>query len=110
MNQFKIVGTFCEKCRQVMCVCEKSKKAELELKKMLMERRLNQVNWTETKQMPEYDGEYYCHIVRHNECGTFSKYKREVECSMNKWKLNDERERVTHWVKIESPTRNINLI
>jgi hypothetical protein len=59
---------------------------------------------------PEYDGNYLCHIVRNNECGTFSKYQRVVELKFNVWRLTDEKERITHWCITPPPDRTVMLL
>lgn len=70
-----------------------------------------EVGWIKADQMPDYDGQYLVFIVRKNECGTFSKYQRVIECFMNRWVLNDESERVTHWMALPSePGRTVKLL
>lgn len=58
------------------------------------------LNWNDAnKDMPEYDGDYLCHIVRNNECGTISNYQEVVQCFCNNW-ITKDRETVTHWKKL----------
>jgi len=68
------------------------------------------ISWNKTQTMPNYDGDYLCHIVKKEECGTFSKYQKVVRCSLNEWQLS-EGERVTHWqYLLPSPERTITLL
>lgn len=70
---------------------------------------MNELQWIESNAMPDFDGQYLCHIVRKNECGTFSKYQSVVECKMNKWVVK-ENERITHFMIVPSPERTVHLI
>lgn len=67
--------------------------------------------WISVKdKMPDYDGDYLCFIVRHNECGTHSKYQRVINNHFNKWRVSDELERVTHWKQLgPEPQRSVFL-
>ena len=49
--------------------------------------------------MPEFDGDYYCYIMRKNECGTESYYYQVCQCVMNNWVLKDN-ENVIAWHKL----------
>jgi hypothetical protein len=60
------------------------------------------LEWINADKMPNFDGDYLCHIVKKEVCGAFNKYQRVVNCSFNKWVLQ-EGERVTHWQKLPAP-------
>lgn len=54
------------------------------------------------EQMPEFDGHYLVHILRRNECGTFSSYQKVVEVRKAQW-IIDEGEMITHYRKVDNP-------
>lgn len=72
---------------------------------------LTACSWIDTGIMPDYDGDYLCNIIRHNECGTFSEFQRVVNCKFNQWVIIDQREWVTHWQQLpESPNNSLKII
>ncbi len=89
----------------VRSVIDQQFKEEISYSRMveLLNEEVNSKDWNPTRRMPDYDGDYLCHIVRKNECGTFSTYQRVINCAMNEWQLKDERERVTHWLHLPTP-------
>ncbi len=62
--------------------------------------------------MPDYDGDYLCSIKNPQPCGNIWKYCKVVNCSMNKWIIEDDGETVTHWMPLpelpkESEANNV---
>jgi hypothetical protein len=68
-----------------------------------------EIKWIEAG-MPDYDGRYLCHIVRRNECGTFSEYQKVVEVRKAQWMLEDEREMVAYYTMVPGPNMDFKLV
>lgn len=51
---------------------------------------------------PEYDGHYLCHLIRKNECGTLTKFKKVVHMNYSTF-FCEENETVTHFMIVPSP-------
>lgn len=67
--------------------------------------------WIKTDTMPDFDGDYLCHIVKKEECGNFRKYMKVVQCNLNVWVGLFDGERVTHWTKLpKPPERTLKLL
>lgn len=59
--------------------------------------------WIPKEYKPEYDGQYLCHLIRDNECGTKSHFQQVLSNTMSEWVL-PERCKLTHWMIVSPPS------
>lgn len=59
--------------------------------------------------IPEFDGEYLCHLVRREECGNFIKWQEVIRFEKLQWEKRSDT-RVTHWMIVENPQTKLKLL
>lgn len=59
--------------------------------------------------IPEFDGDYLCHLVRKEECGNFIKWQEVIDFEKLQWQIRSDT-RVTHWMIVEDPQTKLKLL
>lgn len=65
--------------------------------------------WIKADELPEFDGWYLVHIVKKEQCGSYTKRLEMVYFGYKKWEIK-EYERITHWMVVTPPNRTVTLL